>query len=718
MKNKLILIVLSFIAVISQASAQAANGMNYQAIVRGAGGSPADNTPVALRFTIHDTAANGTAVFTETINVVTNQFGLVTTVIGGNTGLSAVNWGSGAKYLQVEVDINNSGTFVDMGTSQLLSVPYALYAANSQPGPAGATGANGATWYLGKGIPQTALGNVNDLYIDSVTDVYYVKTGSSTWLAQHSLKGSAGINGTDGATGPTGAAGANGINGTNGVDGATGATGATGPAGINGIDGATGAAGINGTNGLDGVTGATGPAGLNGADGATGAAGTNGTNGVDGATGATGPAGLNGADGATGATGTNGTNGVDGATGATGPAGLNGADGATGAAGTNGTNGVDGATGATGPAGINGADGATGAAGTNGTNGVDGATGATGPAGINGADGATGAAGTNGTNGIDGATGATGPAGINGTDGVTGPTGATGAGNLSSSSTTATIATGAQTFTVQAGLPYLSGDRVRMLANSSNFMEGNVTSYAGVTLAISVDTAQGNGTFSTWNISSVGNPGPTGPAGLLPSGSSTGIMPYWDGSTWVVNKTNFYNNGGNVGINTANPPSLFTVGSSSQFQVDSIGNIAKINNVDYSWPTQQGNTQSVMFNDGAGNLVWGDSVNVSGGSMTGHVRVVSSANATIDYSDFFVLVNSSVNTIVTLPVPVANLEGRMIICRNATSPTKTITFTTSSGSFIVGQGQNNRASSVTCNSNNIGEQNIRFICAGGLWYAW
>lgn len=128
--KKLLLSIWLTASLFYQLSAQAPQQFNYQAIVRNTSGTPvANNTAVTLRFTIHDSNASGTSVFTETQNTTANQFGLVNVQIGSVNNLTPVNWGSGAKFLQVEVDVNNSGTFTDMGTTQILSVPYALHAA-------------------------------------------------------------------------------------------------------------------------------------------------------------------------------------------------------------------------------------------------------------------------------------------------------------------------------------------------------------------------------------------------------------------------------------------------------------------------------------------------------------------------------------------------------------------------------------------------------------
>lgn len=254
------------------AKAQTPQGMNYQAVVRNAQGQPvANGTNVAVRFTIHDGSAGGTAVFQETNTVVANQFGLINYVIGATGNLATVNWGTGNKYLQVEVDVTGGTNYIDMGTTQLMSVPYALYAANS---PAGATGPQGPT-------------------------------------------GANGINGTDGATGPQGLPGPQGPTGGNGT---AGANGATGPQGATGATGPQGPTGADGTNGLNGNTGAQGPTGPGG--GATGPQGPTGANGVNGATGPQGAQGVTGPQGPAGANGTNGNNGITGATGATGATGL------------------------------------------------------------------------------------------------------------------------------------------------------------------------------------------------------------------------------------------------------------------------------------------------------------------------------------------------------------------------------------------------------------
>src|SRR5204862_12830 len=135
MKKRLLSLLVILLTIVSAAMAQIPQQMNYQAVVRNNAGQPLPGgTNVTVRFKIHDGTPGGVVVFQETNTAVTNQFGLITQVIGGTSNLNAVSWGSGAKYLQIEIDPTGGNTFADMGTSQLLSVPYALYAANGGGG--------------------------------------------------------------------------------------------------------------------------------------------------------------------------------------------------------------------------------------------------------------------------------------------------------------------------------------------------------------------------------------------------------------------------------------------------------------------------------------------------------------------------------------------------------------------------------------------------------
>ncbi len=196
MKNnftKSVLIALYIIMGVSAAMAQLPQLINYQAVVRNQQGQPLQNTRVNFQFQINDSANAGIAAFTETDTVTTNQFGLATIGIGKSGALGTVAWATGSKYLQVGVDITGGTNFVNMGTSQLLSVPYALYAGNGVAGPTGATGLAGAT-------------------------------GSNGVTGATGITGPQGATGAYGAAGPTGATGAPGSLNAWGLTGNTGTT--------------------------------------------------------------------------------------------------------------------------------------------------------------------------------------------------------------------------------------------------------------------------------------------------------------------------------------------------------------------------------------------------------------------------------------------------------------------------------------------------------------
>jgi len=107
-------------------NAQAPALIPYQAVARDAAGQALNNATINARFTIHDGAATGAAVWQEIQTVTTSALGLFTVQLGSSVPLTVVNWANGNKFMQVEIDLGQG--FVDMGTQQMLSVPYALHA--------------------------------------------------------------------------------------------------------------------------------------------------------------------------------------------------------------------------------------------------------------------------------------------------------------------------------------------------------------------------------------------------------------------------------------------------------------------------------------------------------------------------------------------------------------------------------------------------------------
>ena len=358
----------------SKALAQAPDGVNYQAVIRNLSGALIANTTIAIRIQLKQTSASGTIVFQERHSVTTSAQGVVNLVIGQGTLLggnfSTVNWATGPYFVSLGVSFTNGTNYLDYGSQQLMSVPYALYAKNA--------GNQLNQWRYGNAIPAGALGAMGDFYLNMTNGNVYYKSAATTWTLTGNITGPAGASGATGSTGLTGATGPAGAQGIQGVAGPTGPTGPTG------LTGATGPAGAQGTQGVAGPSGPTGPTGLTGATGPAGAQG------VAGPAGPTGPTGL------TGATGPAGAQGLQGVAGPTGPTGL------TGATGPAGAQGLQGVAGPTGPTGLTGATGPAGAQGLQGVAGPTGLTGAAGPAGTNG---------TQGPIGLPGAIGPQGPAG-------------------------------------------------------------------------------------------------------------------------------------------------------------------------------------------------------------------------------------------------------------------------------------------------------------------
>ena len=131
--KKLYVILCLAIASLTQLQAQAPQGFNYQATVRNSAGDLVVNTNVYFKFNVIQGSQTAVPIFTETHYVPTDDLGQVNLVIGQGTAtegtFSELDWSLGSYYLGIELNTGNG--YVAMGTTQLLSVPYALYAANS-----------------------------------------------------------------------------------------------------------------------------------------------------------------------------------------------------------------------------------------------------------------------------------------------------------------------------------------------------------------------------------------------------------------------------------------------------------------------------------------------------------------------------------------------------------------------------------------------------------
>ena len=142
------LAVIVFVANIPKASAQVPQGIPYQAVARNSAGAVLASTSVSVRFSIRDSIATGAIKYRETHAVTTSAQGMFSVNLGQGTSaigtFSGINWGTNAKFLQVELDPAGGSSYIDMGTTQMMSVPYALYAKTAQ------TSTNCFTHYVGE----------------------------------------------------------------------------------------------------------------------------------------------------------------------------------------------------------------------------------------------------------------------------------------------------------------------------------------------------------------------------------------------------------------------------------------------------------------------------------------------------------------------------------------------------------------------------------------
>ncbi|MFN5182974.1 MAG: tail fiber domain-containing protein [Bacteroidota bacterium] len=200
--KKLIVIVIFLVATLG--FSQTPQAFKYQAVARDNSGNVIVNQNIAFRITLLSGSPSGTSVFSETHTVASNDIGLVNFDIGaGNVisgSFSGINWGNSTYFIKIEMDVNGGSNYLFMGTSQLLSVPYALFADKAN---------------------SVINDQVNDADANPNNEIQSLSISGNTL----SISGSNSVTLPSGPTGPTGAIGAT---------GPTGATGATGPSGSSG----------------------------------------------------------------------------------------------------------------------------------------------------------------------------------------------------------------------------------------------------------------------------------------------------------------------------------------------------------------------------------------------------------------------------------------------------------------------------------------------------
>ncbi len=190
--KKVSLVLLAILLAVTGVLAQTPNEFKYQAVLRNADGTIMAEESVAVDISILEGSASGTSVFDESHSVTTTAQGLINLNIGSVENMSSVDWSADIYF--VEISVNSTL----MGTSQLLSVPYAMYAetsGSSIPGPqgeqgiqgetgaTGADGADGATGADGAGGVTQAGTNVTVTGAGTALSPYVINatSGSSTY---------------------------------------------------------------------------------------------------------------------------------------------------------------------------------------------------------------------------------------------------------------------------------------------------------------------------------------------------------------------------------------------------------------------------------------------------------------------------------------------------------------------------------------------------------
>ncbi len=131
---KVLIFIISLLSISVVSYAQAPQSFNYQGVARDGSGSAIVSAQISLRIAIIRTPGLGTEVYKETHSVQTSSTGVFSVQVGRGTiqngTFEDIDWGAGEYNVQIELDPAGGSNFTLMGASQLLSVPYALFAAN------------------------------------------------------------------------------------------------------------------------------------------------------------------------------------------------------------------------------------------------------------------------------------------------------------------------------------------------------------------------------------------------------------------------------------------------------------------------------------------------------------------------------------------------------------------------------------------------------------
>ncbi len=179
---KAIMVLVTFSLYLVPSFAQSPEKMSYQAVIRDVSDNLITDTEVGMQISILQGSESGTAVYVETQTPTTNANGLVSIEIGAGTvedgDFSAIDWTDGPYFIKTETDHDGATSYTITGTSQLLSVPYALHAktADSVTGTITETDPEFTAWDKSTGILITES-QISDLSHTVDTDTHIDSTG-------------------------------------------------------------------------------------------------------------------------------------------------------------------------------------------------------------------------------------------------------------------------------------------------------------------------------------------------------------------------------------------------------------------------------------------------------------------------------------------------------------------------------------------------------------
>ena len=155
-------------------SAQSPEKMSYQAVIRNSSNQLVTNQTVGMQISILQGSPSGTAVYVEIHEPVSNANGLVSLEIGSGTvvsgNFSSIDWANGTYFIKTETDLNGGTNYTITGTSQLLSVPYALHAKTAETITSAVTETDPVfNASAARGISATDVSNWNNK-LDSYTE--------------------------------------------------------------------------------------------------------------------------------------------------------------------------------------------------------------------------------------------------------------------------------------------------------------------------------------------------------------------------------------------------------------------------------------------------------------------------------------------------------------------------------------------------------------------